>query len=153
MKKLLVVIITVAFALFEAYQQGQGEATADGVVQTLSSSNNPEKQHTILQRAYNNQQSDLQVQGEGIVTKVLRDDLKGSRHQKFILKVAADHTVLVAHNIDLAPRIDDLKKGDRVAFYGEYEWNSRGGVIHWTHKDPKRYHTSGWLKHKGRTYQ
>jgi len=108
---------------------------------------------STLQAAYRNRQSDLQVQGEGMVTRILPDDLDGSRHQKFILKVDAGQTVLVAHNIDLAPRISDLKTGDSVAFYGEYEWNDRGGVIHWTHHDPNGYHIGGWLKHKGRTYQ
>lgn len=105
-----------------------------------------------MQAAFANRQSDLQIQGVGIVKKVLRDDLKGSKHQKFILRVSGQ-TVLVAHNIDLAPRIGGLRAGDRVEFYGEYEWNDRGGVIHWTHRDPQRRHASGWLKHNGKTYQ
>lgn len=87
------------------------------------------------------------------MTKVLRDDLKGSRHQRFILKTDTGQTLLVAHNIDLAPRIDGLKAGDTVEFYGEYEWNPKGGVIHWTHHDPDNRHVAGWLRHQGRTYQ
>jgi len=106
-----------------------------------------------LQNAYTNRQSDLQVQGEGVVTKVLRDDLEGSRHQRFILKLATGQTFLVAHNIDLAPRIYGLRTGDTVEFHGEYEWNSKGGVIHWTHHDPAGRHIGGWLKHGGKTYQ
>lgn len=61
--------------------------------------------------------------------------------------------MLIAHNIDLAPRINAIKVGDEVEFYGEYEWNSKGGLIHWTHTDPKGYHVDGWLKHAGKTYQ
>ncbi|ENJ5925913.1 DUF3465 domain-containing protein, partial [Vibrio cholerae] len=77
----------------------------------------------VLQQAYQSQQSDLQVQGFGQVAKVLPDDNDGSRHQKFILKLNSGQTLLVAHNIDLAPRIPNLKVGDSVEFYGEYEWN------------------------------
>ncbi len=91
----------------------------------------------VLQQAYQSQQSDLQVQGFGQLVKVLPDDNDGSRHQKFILKLNSEQTLLVAHNIDLAPRIPNLKVGDIVEFYGEYEWNKKGGVLHWTHKDPQ----------------
>lgn len=106
----------------------------------------------VLKRAYQSQQSDIQVKGAGKVIKILPDDNDGSRHQKFILRLKNRQTILVAHNIDLAPRIKNLKIGDSVQFYGEYEWNSRGGVIHWTHKDPRNNHKHGWLKHGGRVY-
>ncbi|EGQ7835147.1 TPA: DUF3465 domain-containing protein [Vibrio cholerae] len=107
----------------------------------------------VLQQAYQSQQSDLQVQGLGQVVKVLPDDNDGSKHQKFILKLNSGQTLLVAHNIDLAPRIPNLKVGDSVEFYGEYEWNKKGGVLHWTHKDPQNRHEHGWLKHNGQVYE
>lgn len=97
--------------------------------------------------------SDVQVRGAGTVLRTLSDDNEGSRHQRFILELPSGHTLLIAHNIDLAPRIHSLNKGDHVEFFGEYEWNDRGGVIHWTHHDPQGRHVGGWLKHQGRTYQ
>lgn len=106
-----------------------------------------------IKRAFEQQQSNLQIQAVGTVTRILADDNKGSRHQRFILTLANGHTVLVAHNIDLAPRIPQLNVGGRVEFFGEYEWNKRGGVIHWTHHDPRGKHIGGWLKHQGKTYQ
>ena len=106
-----------------------------------------------LQNAFNNRLYDLQVDGSGTVIRLLPDDNKGSRHQKFILELSSGQTILVSHNIDLAPSIDDLFNGDKVEFYGVYEWNSKGGVVHWTHRDPNGYHVGGWLKHNGRTYQ
>jgi hypothetical protein len=93
------------------------------------------------------------ITGKGTVVKILPDDNKGSRHQRFILKLATGQTVLVAHNIDVAPRIDSLAVGDVVEFKGEYVWNPKGGVVHWTHRDPQKRHEGGWLKHVGRVYQ
>lgn len=107
----------------------------------------------ILETAYENRQSDVQVEGAGRVVKVLPDDNEGSRHQKFILELGSGQTILIAHNIDLAPRIPGLREGDNVAFYGEYEWNDRGGVVHWTHHDPQGRHADGWLKHQDKRYQ
>ena len=108
---------------------------------------------TVLQRAYRDRLSDVQVKGEGEVIRLLADDLDGSRHQKFIIRVDNKLTLLVSHNIDLAPRIDNLQKGDRIEFFGEYEWSNKGGVIHWTHHDPAGRHVDGWIRHKGRSYQ
>ena len=106
-----------------------------------------------LEQAYQNHQSNIQVQGSGTVSKTLSDDNQGSRHQRFILKLPSGQTILVAHNIDIAPRIPSLSKGDRISFCGEYKWNSKGGVVHWTHHDPGGRHKSGWLKHHGKTYK
>ena len=106
-----------------------------------------------IQQAFQEQKSNIQVQSRGLVKAILRDDHEGSRHQKFILELSNGQTVLVAHNIDLAPRVDYLQKGDYIEFYGEYEYSAKGGVIHWTHRDPQHHHADGWLKYKGRTYQ
>ena len=97
--------------------------------------------------------SNRQVRGSGTVERLLRDDDNGSRHQRFILRLPSGQTVLVAHNIDLAPRIAGLRVGDTVEFDGEFEWNEQGGVVHWTHRDPRGAHAAGWLRHGGRTYQ
>ncbi len=106
-----------------------------------------------IESAYATQTSDLQVSSSGTVVKLLPDDNKGSRHQRFILKLSNNQTVLVAHNIDLAPKITSLRRGDIVEFNGEYEWNNKGGVIHWTHHDPAGRHQDGWLKHNGSIYE
>lgn len=106
-----------------------------------------------IEQAYQQRQSDLQVQASGKVVALLKDDNEGSHHQKFILELSTGQTVLVAHNIDLAPRIQNIQKGDQVEFFGEYEYSEKGGVIHWTHHDPSNKHISGWLKHQGKTYQ
>lgn len=103
--------------------------------------------------AIESRRSDVQVKGRAKVIRLLADDLKGSRHQRFLLQLNQGGTLLVAHNIDLAPRIDNLQVDDWVEFFGEYEWNNKGGVIHWTHIDPSGRHVDGWLKHGGQIYQ
>ena len=103
--------------------------------------------------AYESKSSGIQVKQTGTVIKILPDDNKGSRHQRFILKLSSGQTILIAHNIDLAPRINAISRGDSIEFYGEYEWNAKGGVVHWTHHDPAGRHVGGWLKHKGVLYE
>jgi uncharacterized protein DUF3465 len=106
-----------------------------------------------LARAFEQHESDIQVEGRGMVTRLLSDDDEGDRHQRFIVELKTGQTILIAHNIDVATRIDALDVGDTVEFFGEYVWNSKGGTVHWTHHDPKGRHPAGWIKHKGRVYQ
>ena len=132
-------------------QNNVGGENADTAQQQTGSGK--QSAEAVLKQAFENEQSDIQVEGEGTVWKTLPDDNKGTRHQRFILKLSSGQTLLVAHNIDLADKIKGLKKGDKVAFYGEYEWSEQGGVIHWTHHDPAGRHEDGWLKHGGQVYQ
>jgi hypothetical protein len=107
----------------------------------------------ILARAFEDRAHDLQVEGGGTVARVLADDTEGGRHQRFVVRLESGQTLLVAHNIDLAPRVEDLQERDAVAFRGVYEWNAEGGTIHWTHRDPDGKHATGWLRHDGRLYE
>ena len=97
--------------------------------------------------------SDARVETSGVVEKVLSDDNSGSRHQRFIVKLSSGQTLLIAHNIDVAPRVAGLARGDTVSFSGIYEPNNKGGVVHWTHHDPSGRHPAGWIEHKGHRYQ
>lgn len=104
-------------------------------------------------RAFEQRIRGVQVEGRGVVRRVLSDDNDGSRHQRFVVALPSGQTLLVAHNIDLAPRVVGLREGDAVSFSGEYKWNPEGGVIHWTHLDPRNHHPAGWVKHNGEVYQ
>ena len=143
MKKKLLLIVFAGVIYLLAQQPGVP-------VSAVSSLSPPA---ATLEKAFADQKSDLQVHGQGVVKKVLADDRKGAQHQKFILQTSPEQTVLVAHNIDVAERLPGLTKGDTVDFYGEYEWTAQGGVIHWTHHDPRGRHINGWLKYNGKTYQ
>ena len=119
----------------------------------LAQSAHAGQNNDTISNAFKNNQSGIQVSGTGKVTRILSDDTDGSKHQRFILKLPSTQTILIAHNIDLAPRVESLKIGDTISFYGVYEWNSKGGTVHWTHHDPKRRHIGGWLKKGSQTYQ
>ena len=153
-KKLVIVGIAFA-AVYFAEQSGlfsrwydAGTGRTDNSASTTVSGTGD-----ALATAFANHRSNVQVQAGGSVSKILSDDNEGSRPQRFIVRLASGQTVLIAHNIDLAGRVSSLKPGDPVEFYGEYEWNERGGVIHWTHRDPQHSHADGWIKHNGHTYQ
>lgn len=105
-----------------------------------------------LMRAFQEQRSKVWVEVNGEVSKILPDDNHGSRHQRLILRLPNSHTVLVAHNIDLTDKVP-LKRGDDLSIRGRYEWNDRGGVLHWTHHDPKGHIKGGWIRHQGKVYQ
>ncbi len=108
---------------------------------------------TQIAELFEQKRSDVQLEVSGEVVRLLQDDNKGSRHQRFIIEMNDGHSLLIAHNIDLAPRIPNLETGDEVTVYGEYEWNDKGGVMHWTHHDPDNRHPHGWIRHKGQLYQ
>ena len=102
---------------------------------------------------YQQRKSDVQIEVTATVSRLLADDNEGSRHQRFIVELTDGKTLLVAHNIDLAPRLNNLNVGDEVTIFGEYEWNNKGGVMHWTHHDPANRHPHGWIRHQGQLYQ
>ncbi|MEJ2322764.1 MAG: DUF3465 domain-containing protein, partial [Gammaproteobacteria bacterium] len=103
-------------------------------------------------RAFEDQAHNLLVEGQGTVSRLLTDDTRGDKHQRFIVTLASGQTLLVTHNIDIAPRVSPLEVGDTVSFKGEYEWNDEGGVIHWTHHDPLGDEDGGWVRYRRKVY-
>ncbi|HKY52088.1 MAG TPA: DUF3465 domain-containing protein [Candidatus Limnocylindria bacterium] len=138
MKKLAATLVVLAALAGGARYAGVGLAPVDD---------------TALDRAIAEQARDVQVEGEGTVIRVLADDEDGSRHQRFVVRLATGTTLLIAHNIDLAPRVAPLDEGDVVSFNGEYVWNDKGGVVHWTHHDPAGRHPAGWIRREGQVFQ
>ncbi len=154
MHKIIILLLVVAVGYFVQINR---DSTNVAVSEISAPDSSIDRQFTTsdsaIANAYKTRKSNIQIGGSGRVIRVLADDNDGSRHQRFILQLSSNQTLLVAHNIDIAPRIAGLSAGDTVEFFGEYEWNDQGGVIHWTHHDPNASHTGGWLKHQGRSYQ
>ncbi len=118
-----------------------------------TNSGEAKNQVQILEQYYKNKTSKKMIQLTGTVIKLLSDDLIEPRHQKFIIKTSTKMSLLVTHNIDLAPRINSINEGDEVLIYGQYEWNDKGGLLHWTHHDPKKRRAGGWIIHNGKKYE
>ncbi len=161
MKKLFT-IVAIAIGVYFAYAQHPSATPAMPVAAPVAATVAPTAESlpavpaqnsSALDRAAANHLSNIRVQGSGRVTKVLPDDNDGSRHQRFIVRLDSGQRILIAHNIDLAPRVSALNAGDAIEFGGEYVWNAKGGVVHWTHHDPAGRHPSGWLKHNGQMIQ
>lgn len=147
MRRLLLILPIVAAGYF-GWTQYHSPSVPESRASGIESSGDAECARALAARA-----SGVRVQGRGIVTKILPDDNEGSRHQRFVVRLQSGQTLLIAHNIDIASRIGSLRVGDTVGFSGEYAWNAKGGVVHWTHRNPAGRHAGGWLEHQNRTYQ
>ena len=150
MKKILLVIafLFAGFIIFISYSK-----TAFHKSHPFLSEQEVKKSDSVLGKAFSDHLSSFKISGQGVVVKVLPDDISGTRHQRFIVELASGQTLLIAHNIDIANRVGSLRESDTVRFSGEYEWNDQGGVIHNTHRDPKGRHAAGWLEYKGKRYE
>ncbi len=113
----------------------------------------PETGSDPAREAFERKAGGQMLRTQGRVDRILADDNDGSPHQRFIITTDSGLSLLIAHNIDLAPRLDGLAVGDRVSVFGEYEWNDKGGLIHWTHDDPAGNHQAGYIEWRGRQYQ
>jgi hypothetical protein len=135
--------------------QPQSTVEVKSQVQTLNllslSSGRSTEDNAAVKQAFAQKQSHVWLEGHGVVKKLLPDDTKGAKHQRFLVTIAPEQTLLFAHNIDLARRAE-VKVGDQVQFRGEYIYNPKGGIMHWTHHDPQG-RQGGWIKLNGQTYE
>ncbi len=155
----IVLILVVSLIAYAGKQWGGfGEASPDAggsastATSTTESRSKTDTPADRIEAIIRDGRSGEIMQASGTVAKTLPDDNDGSRHQRFIVRLASGSTLLVAHNIDLAKRVP-VEEGDSVQFRGQYETNDRGGVIHWTHHDPGGRRPGGWVLHGGRNYQ
>lgn len=95
--------------------------------------------------------SEVWVETDAQVVKLLPDDKDGDAHQRFLVDVDG-HSLLVAHNIDLAPRVP-IAAGDALRLRARYAWNDKGGVLHWTHRDPRHPNEGGWIRRGTEVYE
>lgn len=139
-------------ALLSGFSNTQTSTQTSTQPETTSPRAEPADNHRFDQ-LFAEQRSDVIVTDSARIKRVLSDDNKGSRHQRMLVETPSGLTVLIAHNIDLAPRVPDPQVGSEISFQGEYEWTEKGGVLHWTHHDPAGRHPGGWLEYRGKRYE
>jgi hypothetical protein len=106
--------------------------------------------------AWRAQRSRVEVTADGSVARVLgiREGPSGT-HEGFLLHLRGSAgrglTVRVEDNVDITGRIP-LREGDDVIVKGEYVYDPRGGLIHYTHHDPRGRHPSGYVRVGDRVY-
>ena len=106
-----------------------------------------------ITRAWNQHESNLIVEFEGSVIRVLPDlEDVGSKFQQFRVELENGHTVQVSHDLNVASAVP-VVAGSKVRIKGEYDWSERGGLVHWTHGDPTGTREGGWIEHAGRVYR
>ncbi len=161
-QKLIKTIVVLAsaglLALYQHFQQPDNKQTtrqpapvATQTRNTPASSGDYRQAIDKIRSSQNNPDATFWTTVQGKVAKMLKDDTEGSPHQRFLVELAPDITLLVAHNIELAQRAP-VQAGQMVTVSGEYVWNNRGGVLHWTHHDPKG-RKGGWIEYAGKRYE
>jgi uncharacterized protein DUF3465 len=102
---------------------------------------------------YHNHRSYVEVTADGTVVRLLPDRTSSTgTHEQFIIKLSSQNlTVEIEHNISVGARAP-IAEGDHVIVHGEYVWNSKGGLIHFTHHDPQGTHEGGYIEDNGKTY-
>jgi hypothetical protein len=104
--------------------------------------------------AYAAQRSGVEVVAGGTVSRDLGVRAgRSSPHEGFLLRLdsGCKLVVRVEANTDFTGTIA-LSPGERVAVKGEYEYYPLGGVIHWTHRDPRGRHENGYISAGGAMY-
>jgi Protein of unknown function (DUF3465) len=106
--------------------------------------------------AWSMHRSYVQVTATGSVARVLGTRLGPSgMHEGFLLHLRGAEgrglTVRVEDNVDITGQIP-LQPGDDAVVRGEYIYDPRGGLIHYTHHDPRGRHPSGYIRVNGRLF-
>ncbi|HEY8655831.1 MAG TPA: DUF3465 domain-containing protein [Candidatus Limnocylindria bacterium] len=109
--------------------------------------------NTAIQREFERHGDRAQLTATGVVDRVLGDqDGPSGPHERFIVRLPdVGLTVLIEHNLSLAPRVP-VVIGEPIVVHGEYVWNPQGGLIHFTHHDPGRSHEGGYVLFGGKRY-
>lgn len=112
--------------------------------------------NAALYDAWRTQRSHVEVTASGVVARDLgtRSGIR-SPHEGFLLHLSGASgrglTVRVEANVDFTGPLPIIA-GAPVVVRGEYEFDARGGVIHYTHRDPRGRHPDGYIELQNKRY-
>jgi hypothetical protein len=104
--------------------------------------------------AFQQQLSGVEVIADGTVAQKLGTAQGPSgEHEGFSLRLRSGCalTLRVETNTAFTGPIP-LRVGERVTVKGEFDYDTDGGVIHWTHRAMGSHHQSGYVEAGGRFY-
>jgi uncharacterized protein DUF3465 len=99
--------------------------------------------------------SHIEVVADGVVTRVLGTQPGvSSPHEGFLMRLQSGCNLVVRVEANESfTGVIPLNAGERVTVKGEYEYYPLGGVIHWTHRDPRGRHPDGYVIAGSTRYQ
>ena len=114
-------------------------------------------QNRLVYDAWRSQRSHVEVTASGSVARIFGIHVGPSgAHEGFLLHLAGAEgrglTVRVEDNVDLTGPLD-LAEGQSVEVRGEYIFDPRGGIVHYTHRDPRGRHAAGYVRVGDKFYQ
>lgn len=72
-------------------------------------------------------------------------------HQRFVMSCANGLHLLVVNDVSIGMRVPFVRLA-RVVVRGQYEWDSQGGLLHFTHRSDSGG-VGGWILVKSHIYQ
>jgi hypothetical protein len=101
-----------------------------------------------LKQVMNSRANRPQILVNGIIEKILIEDVVGNPHQKYILNVSG-YKLQIVSNLEFG-RIP-VALGSKIQVCGEY-LRVGAGMVHWTHFDPHGGHPDGFSILDGKLY-
>lgn len=86
------------------------------------------------------------------VTRLLQDDTRGSRHQRFYVRLSDGSEVFAVYSLEDGRQRVPVREGSEVVLAGEFKWTRFGGLMHWLHEDVRDIRPDGYVEVNGVRY-
>lgn len=154
-KGIAALIIAGGAALFGLKSKNNDKTTKDVVpqAQQIESINQTDENYAILNLIAQKKPS-VFIEAKNVkVIKLMRNDNRGARHQRFIVQFNNGVSLRAIYNLDLSEKVP-VSVGDLVSLGGELEYDDRTKepLLHWLHSDPQKKRPDGYVLLNGKKY-